>query len=135
MTVEATTGDLQLQLEMDDAEPEHIAALSRELASSIKANAAGCEVLPTPSRPTAPGEKSAGLALLGTILLKIVEAGGLKVLATCLAAYFKRPSKEVRLTVTGKGGKKIVISASNADTKEIADLLATLVDGQVTTTR
>jgi hypothetical protein len=133
MTADAAIGDLQLQLEIEDAEPEQIAALSRELAASIKEHVTGCEVLPTPAKPAAPGEKSAGLALIGTILLKIVEGGGLKVLATCLGAYFKRPSKKIRLTVTGKGGKKIQITTSNADPKEVAALLATVVDGQAST--
>jgi hypothetical protein len=116
---------LQLTIRADEASPEELAEITRELDEWINDTAPEVRsALPPADRPRE-GEKGVDIAL-GTLLLAFVNAGAATALVNCLSTYIKERRRSVKLEVRDTAGKTLNFAAENLGRGEIEGLVRQL---------
>jgi membrane-associated two-gene conflict system component 1 (EACC1) len=113
---------LEMAIRVDDASPEELAAITRELNRWITDNVPDVRSsLPDPGRPR-PGDKGAEM-VMGTLVLSLLNSAAVAGLVTCLQLYIKERRRSVKLEVKGAEGRSVSLAADNIGRPEMDDLL------------
>ena len=118
---------LQLTIRADEASPEELAEITRELGDWINDTTPQVHsALPDPGRPR---EGDKGMAIeLGTLLLAFVNAGAATALVNCLSTYIKERRRTVKLEVRDSAGKTLSFAADNLGSSEVEGLVRKMAD-------
>lgn len=96
---------------------ERTADLTREIADDIYRS--GDFDVEIPVRLPAPGERAAGIELLGHVAVTVLSAGAIKPLVECLVAYLKR-EKTLDFQISS-GGATVRLAASNLSQRDLKE--------------
>lgn len=121
------TAPLELLVRIDDAPPDEVAAVTRELGEWIKSTVPQVHASPPAPGVPRPGDKGVEIEV-GTLLLAFINAGAATALVNCLMTYIKERRRSVKLEVRGPDGKGVVLDAQNLGRGEMDNLTTRLRD-------
>jgi len=114
---------LNIVVESENASPEELDGITRELLSWINETAPGAKADLVTSKSTLQGAKAIDVALLGVLSLHLLQSGILKEVIKSLSAYVTQRRRKVSLTVKNSNGKNVVINTENIGRQELSDLI------------
>ncbi len=115
-------GPLELTVQVDDATPDEVAAITRELTEWIADTVRDVTVSPQAGSTTREGDKGDPITV-GVILLALVNAGAATALVNCLMTYIKERRRTVKLEVQSPAGGKVSLDAENLKGRELDGLM------------
>jgi len=116
---------LEMAISANDASPQELANITRELSAWINSTAPGVEAAaPAPGAPR-PGEKGAEIAI-GALVLQLLNAGAITGLVNSLTTYLKERRPSVTIDLRDATGRSISLKADNVGRTAMADLVRQL---------
>jgi|ERR687895_2245195 hypothetical protein len=118
---------LQVTVQVEDASPQELVSLARELDSWITRTVPEVRTsVPAPGQPR-PGEKGAEIQI-GTLLLTFLTSGAAVALVNSLTTYIKERRRSVKLEVKDAAGRAVSLSADNIGGEEVDGLMRRLTE-------
>jgi membrane-associated two-gene conflict system component 1 (EACC1) len=113
---------LQLSVEIDDATPEELASITRELHTWITNTVPEVRTSFPAAAPPRPGDKGVEIEI-GTLVLAFINAGAATALVNCLMTYIKERRRTVKLEVKDASGRAVSLDAANIGSAEVDGIL------------
>ena len=119
------TSHLEMAISVDDASPQELANITRELSAWINKTAPGVAAAGPPAGAPRPGEKGAEMAI-GMLFLQFLSAGAVTGLVNSLTTYIKERRRSVKIELHDATGRAISLSADNVGQTELEGLVRQL---------